>query len=56
MDWRLPTCDGASIRINQTGDIIDDIVGSMVNQRVIVSVAVHQKTGKLLYRDMQREE
>jgi hypothetical protein len=56
-DWlSITSDDGSSIRIDQTGDVIDDIVGSMVNQRVIVSVAVNQRTGQRLYRDIQLEE
>jgi hypothetical protein len=56
-DWLSITLDdGSSIRIDQTGDVIDDIVGSMVNQRVSVTVAVNQRTGQRLYRDMQLEE
>jgi hypothetical protein len=47
---------GLPIRIYQTGDVIDDIVGSMVNQRVIASVAFNQSNGRYLYRDIQLEE
>lgn len=56
-DWlSITSDDGSPIRIDRTGDVIDDIVGSMVNQRVIVSVAVNQRTGQRLYRDIQLEE
>jgi hypothetical protein len=56
-DWlSITSDDGSPVRIDQTGDVIDDIVESMVNQRVIVSVAVNQKTGQRLYRDIQLEE
>ena len=56
-DWlEITSNDGIPIRIRETGDVIDDVVGSMVNQRVIVRVAVNQRTGQRLYRDMQLEE
>lgn len=56
-DWiEVHPDDGEkSIRILQTGDVIDDIVGPMVNQRVIVDVAV-RPDGAHLYRDIQSEE
>jgi hypothetical protein len=56
-DWieLKPDGDKPLIRIHQTGDVIDDIVGPMVNQRVIVSVAV-QSNGRYLYRDIELEE
>ena len=56
-DWiELHPDDGEqSVRILQTGDVIDDIVGPLVNQRVIVDVAV-RPDGTYLYRDIQSEE
>jgi hypothetical protein len=56
-DWlEITANNGSSIRIYQTGDIIDDVVGSMVNHRVIVKVTVSQRDGRYLYRDIQLEE
>lgn len=56
-DWlEITSNDGIPIRIRETGDVIDDVVGSMVNQRVIARVAVHRRTGQRLYRDIQLEE
>lgn len=56
-DWIELHPDGKeeSIRILHTGDVIDDIVGPMVNQRVIVDVAI-RPDGTYLYRDIQSEE
>ena len=54
-DWlEITSNDDLPIRIYQTGDVIDDLVGPMVNQRVIVTV--HQSNGRYLYRDIQLEE
>jgi hypothetical protein len=56
-DWlTIVSKAGSPIRIYQTGDVIDDIMGSMVNQKVIVSVAFNQSNGRYLYRDIQLEE
>ena len=57
-DWIeivLPEEDNKSVRILQTGDVIDDVVGPMVNQRVIVDVLV-KPDGKYIYRDIQSED
>jgi len=56
-DWIEVRADGeeGTIRIYQTGDIIDDIVGSMVNHRVIVDVS-ERPDGKMIFRDIQSEE
>lgn len=56
-DWiELHLDDGKHpVRIIHTGDVIDDIVGLMVNHRVIVDVAV-RPDGTYLYRDIQSEE
>jgi len=43
------------IRIYETGEAIDDVVGPMVNHRVLVDVVV-RPTGKYAYRDIQLEE
>lgn len=57
-DWIeiiLPEEDNKPVRILQTGDIIDDIVGPMVNHRVIVDVLV-KPDGKYIFRDIQSED
>lgn len=57
-DWieiSIPEKGHEAIRIYQTGDVIDDIVGPMVNQRVLVDVLV-KRDGKYLFRDIQSEE
>ncbi|MCK4403822.1 MAG: hypothetical protein KAW02_01905 [candidate division Zixibacteria bacterium] len=57
-DWieiHTPEKDHRTIRISQTGDMIDDIVGPMVNQRVLVDVFV-KPDGTYLFRDIQSEE
>lgn len=43
------------IRVFQTGDVIDDMVGPMVNQRVIVDVLLTDD-GKYLFQDIQSDE
>ncbi|MDM8523220.1 hypothetical protein QUF80_07605 [Desulfococcaceae bacterium HSG8] len=43
------------IRIYQTGDVIDDMIGPMVNHRVTVDVWV-KPDGKRLFRDIQSDE
>ncbi len=56
-DWieiNIPEGDEKTIRVFQTGDVIDDIVGPMVNHPVIVDVV--QKSGKYIYRDIELEE
>lgn len=47
--------EAEAIRIYQTGDVIDDIVGPMVNQRVLVDVLV-TSDGKYLFQDIQSDE
>ena len=57
-DWieiHIPEKDQRAIRIFQTGDVIDDIVGPMVNQRVLVDVFV-RPDGTYIFRDIQSEE
>jgi|SRR5579862_1230555 len=43
------------IRIEKAGEAIDDLVGPMVNHRVIVD-AVESPTGKMLFKDIQPAE
>lgn len=42
------------IRIGGAGDVVDDVIGPMVNRRVIVSVV--EMEGKYFYRDIQTED
>ena len=56
-DWieiNIPE-ENKTIRIHQAGEVIDDIVGPMVNHRVIVDVAI-KSDGKYVFRDIQSEE
>lgn len=57
-DWLELILDPATsehVRINDAGEVLDDVVGAMVNRRVIVSVEVgdHQR---LQYRDIELDE
>ena len=57
-DWieiSIPEEEHIPLKIHQTGDVIDDIVGPMVNQKVIVDVLV-KPDGTYLFRDIQSEE
>jgi hypothetical protein len=47
--------EGKTIRIHDTGDIVDDVIGPMVNQTVIVDV-VEKKPGKYFFIDIQLED
>jgi hypothetical protein len=55
-DWLEVATDHADehIRIEEAGDALDDIVGPMVNRRVLVS-AIRRGT-KYLYRDIELDE
>lgn len=56
-DWieiNIPEESDAVI-IYQTGDMIDDIVGPMVNQKVLVDVLVTPE-GKYIFQDIQSDE
>jgi hypothetical protein len=56
-DWlEIKSDEGPSVRIFQAGEAIDDIVGPMVNRKVIVTVAYNLKNNRYLYRDIQLEE
>lgn len=56
-DWlEIITIDKPeAIKIHDTGDIIDDIVGRMVNHKVIVDVFM-KSDGKYFFRDIQDDE
>lgn len=59
-DWlEVTTADqlfgqGEHVRILEAGDALDDVVGPMVNKRVVVT-AVHRGS-KIVYRDIEVEE
>ena len=56
-DWlEIKVDDGPLVRVYQTGEVIDDIVGPMVNRKVIVTVALSSRNNRYLYRDIQLEE
>jgi hypothetical protein len=56
-DWLEITVEdtGETLRIYETGDAIDDLIGPMVNHKVIVDVAV-KKDGKKTFLDIQSQE
>ena len=43
-----------AVRILEAGEVLDDVVGPMVNHRVVVT-AVRRK-GRLLYRDIESDD
>lgn len=56
-DWLevvLPGGDREKIRVLETGEMIDDIIGPMVNRRVVVDVFM--KRGKPYFRDIQLDD
>lgn len=56
-DWiEVATTDEppAHLRIDEAGDALDDVVGPMVNRRVIVTIV--RRGTRLLYRDLELEE
>lgn len=57
-DWLEVTVDDPMrphVRVDDAGDALDDIVGPMVNRRVIVTVVTSGKT-RLSFRDIELEE
>jgi hypothetical protein len=57
-DWLEVTLPGPAqhhLRIGHAGDIIDDIVGPMINRPVIVDVLV-SSSGRYSFQDIQAEE
>jgi len=57
-DWievNLTEGECKTVKIVGTGDVIDDVVGPMVNNRVIVNVVTGPK-GKLIFRDIQPDD
>jgi hypothetical protein len=45
---------GGNVRIEDAGDALDDVVGPMVNRRVVISAV--RRGSKYLYRDIELEE
>ena len=55
-DWLEVTVEGEkSVRVENVGEALDDVIGPMVNHPVIVQ-ALKDKKGKLRFRDIEREE
>lgn len=55
-DWiEITLNDGETVRIFETGDAVDDIIGPMVNHRVLVDVKF-KADGKRIYRDIQSRD
>jgi hypothetical protein len=57
-DWlEVATPDGdprKPTRIEQAGEVLDDVIGPMVNHRVVVTAV--QRKGKFVYQDIEAEE
>jgi hypothetical protein len=51
-DWIEVTVEGQTVRITGAGDQVDDVLGPMVNRRVIVD-AYRTKQGKMVLRDIK---
>lgn len=51
-DWIEVTVEGQTVRITGAGDQVDDVLGPMVNRRVIVD-AYRTKPGKIILRDIR---
>ncbi len=56
-DWLViarTSADGADIRVHEATEALDDVIGPMVNRRVIVTAV--QRGQKYLYRDIELDE
>lgn len=51
-DWIEVSVEGQSVRIAGAGDQVDDVLGPMVNRRVVVD-AYKTKAGKFILRDIR---
>jgi hypothetical protein len=51
-DWIEVTVEGQTVRITGAGDQVDDVLGPMVNRRVIVD-AYRTKPGKIILNDIR---
>jgi hypothetical protein len=49
-----PFGQGEHLRIHEAGDVLDDVVGPMVNKKVVVTAV--RRGSKILYRDIEVEE
>jgi len=54
-DWIEVTTEGKHQRINGVGDVVDDVIGSMVNRDVKVRVR-KEKRGKLIFLDIEQDD
>lgn len=54
-DWIEVIVEGESVHINQVGEEVDDVIGLMLNDPVVVQVA-RDVRGKLHFRDIERDE
>jgi hypothetical protein len=51
-DWLEITVDGRHVRVFDVGETVDDLVGPLVNHRVVVEVMT-QTNGRVLFRDIE---
>lgn len=55
-DWlEISISEDETVRVYQTGDVIDDVVGPMVNHRVVVAVSI-RPDDRHLFRDIELED
>lgn len=54
VDRSTATGQQEHIRVSQTGDVLDDVVGPMVNRKTVVTAVRHGL--KLVFRDIELEE
>jgi len=56
-DWLELSLDGQTmLRIDGVGDAVDDVIGPMVNHRVIVHASRSRSTNKYIYQDIELSE
>jgi len=51
-DWLEITADGQHVRVFDVGETVDDLVGPLINRRVVVQM-VTLATGRILFRDIE---
>jgi hypothetical protein len=54
-DWLEVTTDEKTLRVDNVGEALDDVIGPMVNHPVTVR-ALKDSKGKLIFRDIERDE
>ena len=54
-DWLVVVVDGESMRVHGVGETVDDIIGPMVNQKVVVTARRDTKN-KIHYLDIEQVE